>query len=355
MTLFTHLRVASGFSLRYGASQVEDLAERAGERGLDALALTDRDSMAGSVRHAKACAAAGVRPLFGVDLAVPPAIVPEPAGTGGRRSPVKGGAFVAEAVQRVVMLARTAHGWASLCRLTSAAATHSKVAWADVDQAAGEEDLVVLLGADSEVGAALTQGRPDKATRLLAPWRDRFGTALRLGVTCHGRPGTGPGFVRGAARILAFADEHDIPAVLSNTVRYADPGMGEVADLLDSARLLVPIDARDAQRLDDGERWLKDASGMERIAERVAEAAGERADRSVHLLAETEETAASCEDPADAFGLGRLHLPEAHLIGSDEASVHRELAGRCAAAMLHPGYHRRPSYWDRRSPSRGCA
>ncbi|MET7489372.1 DNA polymerase III subunit alpha [Streptomyces sp. NPDC005538] len=348
MTSFTHLRVASGFSLRYGASQVEDLAERAGERGLDALALTDRDSMAGSVRHAKACAAAGVRPLFGVDLAVPPAIVPEHAGTGRQRSPVRGGAFVAEAEQRAVMLARTARGWASLCRLTSAAATDSRVAWADVDQAAGEDDLVALLGADSEVGAALTQGRPDRAARLLAPWRDRFGTALRLEVVCHGRPGTGPGSVRGAARMLAFADEHDVPAVLSNAVRYADPGMGEVADLLDSARLLVPIDARDAQRLDGGERWLKDDSGMERIAERVAEAAGARAARVTRLLAQTEETAASCEvDPADAFGLGRLHLPEAHLIGAEESAVDRELAGRCAAAMMHHGYHRLPAYWDR--------
>ncbi|MYS33638.1 error-prone DNA polymerase [Streptomyces sp. KhCrAH-43] len=347
MVSFTHLRTASGLSLRYGASQVEDLAERAGERGLDALALTDRDTMAGSVRHAKACAAAGVRPLFGVDLSVPPAIVTEPAGTGRRRSPVKGGAFVAEAEQRAVMLARTARGWATLCRLTSAA-TESKVGWADLDQAAGEEDLIVLLGADSEVGAALAQGRPDKAARLLVPWRDRFGTALRLEAVCHGRPGTGPGSLRGAARMVAFADEHGIPAVLSNAVRYADPGRAEVADLLDSARLLVPIDAREPHRLDSGERWLKDTSDMERIAERVAEATGERPGRASGLLAQTEETAASCEvDPADAFGLGRLHLPEAHLIGADESSVDRELAGRCAAAMLQHGYHRRPAYWDR--------
>ncbi|MFJ9434855.1 DNA polymerase III subunit alpha [Streptomyces sp. NPDC101490] len=348
MSSFTHLRVASGFSLRYGASQVEDLAGRAGERGLDALALTDRDSMAGSVRHAKACAEAGVRPVFGVDLAVPPATVPEPAGTGRRRGPVKGGAFVTEAGQRAVLLARTARGWASLCRLTSAAATDSRVTWADLDRAAGEEDLAVLLGADSEVGAALAQGRPDRAARLLAPWRDRFGAALRLEVVCHDRPGTGPGSLRGAARTLAFADEHGVPAVLSNAVRYASPGMGEVADLLDSARLLVPVDTRDARHLDGGERWLKDASDMERTAERVAEAAGERADRAALLLARTEETAASCAvDPADAFGLGRLHLPEAHLIGAGEDTVDRELTGRCAASMVHHGYHRSPAHWDR--------
>ncbi|MFB6817387.1 PHP domain-containing protein, partial [Streptomyces sp. NPDC056347] len=67
---FTHLRTASGFSLRYGASHPERLAERAAERGMDALALTDRDTLAGAVRFAGACERAGVRPLFGVELAV---------------------------------------------------------------------------------------------------------------------------------------------------------------------------------------------------------------------------------------------------------------------------------------------
>ncbi|MGW4278204.1 PHP domain-containing protein, partial [Streptomyces seoulensis] len=67
---FPHLRTVSGFSLRHGASHPERLAERAAERGMDALALTDRDTLAGTVRFAKACAAAGVRPLFGAELAV---------------------------------------------------------------------------------------------------------------------------------------------------------------------------------------------------------------------------------------------------------------------------------------------
>lgn len=56
---FTHLHTVSGFSLRYGASHPERLAERASERGMDALALTDRDTLAGTVRFAKACAKAG--------------------------------------------------------------------------------------------------------------------------------------------------------------------------------------------------------------------------------------------------------------------------------------------------------
>ncbi|MBT2443982.1 PHP domain-containing protein, partial [Streptomyces sp. ISL-36] len=125
---FTHLHTASGFSLRYGASHPERLAERAAERGMDALALTDRDTVAGVVRFAKACAEAGVRPLFGVDLAIDPAgPVPGETGPGGsgrtsaRRVPVRGGAFVDESAPRVVYLARSRAGWAALCRMISAA------------------------------------------------------------------------------------------------------------------------------------------------------------------------------------------------------------------------------------------
>ncbi|MFE7118603.1 PHP domain-containing protein, partial [Streptomyces sp. NPDC057654] len=120
---FTHLHTASGFSTRYGAVHPERLAERAAERGMDAIALTDRDSLAGAVRFAKASARAGVRPVFGVDLAVRERAEPQGRhGTVRRRVPVRGGAFIDESTPRAVFLARDgAPGWAALCGLVSAA------------------------------------------------------------------------------------------------------------------------------------------------------------------------------------------------------------------------------------------
>ncbi|WP_143666909.1 PHP domain-containing protein, partial [Streptomyces sp. rh207] len=67
-----HLHVASGYSARYGGSLPADLVRRAAERGIGTLALTDRDTVAGTVRFAHAAAAAGVRPVFGVEVAVAP-------------------------------------------------------------------------------------------------------------------------------------------------------------------------------------------------------------------------------------------------------------------------------------------
>ncbi|MER6142699.1 DNA polymerase III subunit alpha [Streptomyces sparsogenes] len=355
---FTHLHTASGFSMRYGAVHPERLAQCAAERGMDALALTDRDSLAGAVRFARASAAAGVRPLFGVDLAVRERS-PEPGRTARRRTPVRGGAFIDESAPRVVFLARGgAAGWAALCGLVSAAHAGSAqddprplLHWEDLERGGGATalaPLTVLLGPDSDVGRALAAGRPDRAERLIAPWRELFGDALRLETVWHGRTGTGPGSLRLAARTVGFAADQGVRAVLSNAVRYADPGQGPVADVLDAARRLVPIDPRDPASLDSGERWLKGPGDMARIAERIAEAAGGRRDAARRLLEETERTAAAClVDPEDHIGLGSIHFPEPHLVGAGHRSAERVLRSRCAAAMVLRGYDRDRERWGR--------
>ncbi|MFJ1655289.1 DNA polymerase III subunit alpha [Streptomyces sp. NPDC088337] len=352
---FTHLHTASGFSLRYGASHPERLAERAAERGMDALALTDRDTLAGSVRFAKACAAAGVRPLFGVELAVE---TMDPVRRDRRRAPVRGGAFVDESAPRVTFLARAgARGWADLCHLVTAAhagptAPRAQGAspspgtpllpWPG-DRADG---LTVLLGPDSDIGRALAAGRPDRAAKLLVPWRETYGDALRLEAVWHGRAGTGPGSLRLAARTVGFAAEQRIRPVLSNAVRYADPGQGPVADVLDAARRLVPIDP--AKELDSGEAWLKEPDAMLRAAERIVEAAGFRPGAAHRLLEQTRTTAAEClVDPEDDLGLGTVRFPEPHLVGAGRRTAQRVLASRAAAGMVLHGYAGRRDYWER--------
>nr|WP_202436668.1 DNA polymerase III subunit alpha [Streptomyces sp. SID5910] len=348
------MHTVSGFSLRYGASHPERLAEQAAERGMDALALTDRDTLAGTVRFAKACAKAGVRPLFGAELAV---AAPEPEADrtdtsvrrDRRRTPVRGGAFVDESAPRVTFLARDgARGWADLCRLVSAAHTAgtSPLLSRPDNHADG---LTVLLGPDSDVGRALAAGRPDRAARLLAPWREVYGDALRLEAVWHGRKGTGPGSLRLAARTVGFAAEQRVRPVLTNAVRYADPGQGPVADVLDAARRLVPIDA--GKELDSGEAWLKDAGAMRQAAERIVEAAGFRREAALRLLEQTRATAAEClVDPEDDLGMGAVHFPEPHLVGAGRRTAQRALASRAAAGMVLRGYDRRPGhreYWER--------
>ncbi|WP_406397830.1 PHP domain-containing protein [Streptomyces uncialis] len=412
---FTHLHTASGFSQRYGASHPERLAERAAERGMDALALTDRDTLAGSVRFAKACEKAGIRPLFGTELAVaeqeaesprratagprsaprgdrttpsgrtapadaraaspgdrtapPSTAYPPGARTAratrdasprtshaprtsdpARRTPVHGGAFVDESASRVTFLARDgATGWAELCRLVTAA--HATGGGGPLlDRAALPADgVTVLLGPASDVGRALSAGRPDRAARLLTSWRELYGDALRLEAVWHGREGTGPGSLRLAARTVGLAAEQRVRPVLSNAVRYADPGMGPLADVLDASRRLVPVGALGGP--DSGERWLKDEGAMLAAAERVVEAAGFRRDTAYRLLEQTRATAAECRvDPGDDLGMRSVHFPEPGIVGAGRRTAQRVLASRAAAGMVLRGYDRGPgarAYWER--------
>ncbi|GAA2080759.1 DNA polymerase III subunit alpha [Streptomyces albiaxialis] len=347
MAGFVHLHVASGFSARYGASHPETLAERAAERGMEAVALTDRDTLAGAVRFAKASARAGVRPVYGVELAV--GQPEERRGDGTvrrRRTPVRGGAFVDESAQRAVFLARDgARGWAELCRMVTAAHAGREgvgregerplLPWAE----AHGDGLTVLLGAGSDVGRALAAGRPDRAARLLTAWRDVFGDDLRLAVD-----GSGP--LREAARALGLAAQEGVKPVLTNAVRYADPGQGPVADVLDAARRLVPIDPR--RGLDSGERWLKGPAEMAAVAERAAEAAGYRRNTAHRLLDLTQETAAACRvDQGDDLGIGSVHFPEPWLTGTAGRTAARELRSRCAAGMVARRYERDGRRWRR--------
>ena len=92
---FAHLHVRSGFSWGYGAATPEELVERAAGSGVDALALTDRDTLAGIPRLMQACTGTGVSPIVGAEITM------ETKGVRGH----------------VVLLAESGRGYRSLCKL----------------------------------------------------------------------------------------------------------------------------------------------------------------------------------------------------------------------------------------------
>ncbi|MGY1847973.1 MULTISPECIES: DNA polymerase III subunit alpha [unclassified Blastococcus] len=354
---FVHLHVASGYSMRYGANHPADLVARAAEHGMPALALTDRDGLYGAVKFALACRSAGVRPIFGVDLAVAPALgtsVPpalahvlgeEPsaarssrsrAAAPPRRTPARGGVNVDPRLPRVTFLARNGAGWRSLCRLTSA--THlrgtrgepvSSLAIA-AEHASG---LVPLLGPDSPVGRALLAGRADLAGQQLDAWRAVFGPGLALEVVHH----RGRGDRQRAQALLRFAAEQQVPVVLSNAVRYVDALDAPTADVLDAARRLVPLGARHVDRT-TAEGYLKSGKEMAEVAEDLT---GPDRDAALRLLERTARLAEQCAvDPAGDLGIGSVRYPELDVVttpaerGMGPAQV---LRARCEAGLGRRG------------------
>jgi error-prone DNA polymerase len=317
---FVHLHVASGYSLRHGASAPRILAERAAEHGMSALALTDRDGVYGAVRFAKACRDVGVRPILGVDLAIRPSVTGSDGGsrlTVPSRTPARGGAFLDPGLPRVTLLASGRAGWAALCRLVTAThlagersrpITTAELVAEHVAMAADRGGaLLVLLGRSSEVGRALDARRPDRARALLLQWRARVPEPgdLLVEVVSHRAEGDA---VR-AGRMAGFAAEMHLPAVLTNEVRYADRSDAPVADVLDSARRLVALDPRHVDRR-NAEGYLKSGKEMVEVAEEVARCAG-LSDGGRGLLARTGLVAERCVlDPRADLGIGEVHFPE---------------------------------------------
>src|SRR4051794_19473437 len=338
MDPFVHLHVASGYSRQYGASHPHALVERAAEHEMDTLALTDRDGTYGAVRHAKACRAAGLRPVLGVDLAVRPCfpLVEERASRNRPRTPVRGGAFRDDRlIPRVTFLADASRaggraGWAAVCRLVSAVqlAGERSTPVADLALLAPwleSGDVVVLLGPTSEVGAAVARRRDDLAHRALAPWREVVPPEnLLLELVSHRLPQIGgsvwgPGTTPHAARMAGFARSAGVGTVLTNAVRYTDRRDAPVVDVLDAARRLVALDRRHVDRA-NAEGFLKSGKQMLEVAEEIARLSGlGDTDAEAHrLLARTRQVADRCAlDPRADLGLGEVHFPEFEVATSE--------------------------------------
>lgn len=381
---FTHLHVASGFSLRHGADTPAAIVAAALAHGQPAVALTDRDGMAGAVRFVTACRDAGLGAIVGVDLPL--------ADTGIEvltRTPARGGLVRDPGLARVVVLARGRGGWAALCRLTSALHEFGvdgglpHTVFSRIHRLVRDGGITVLLGPQSDVGLAVAARRPEEARALLEQWRATGAEIVielvshrsrdpRVAVTdVNGAPQRGHAFSTAlAARMWAFAVDARIPAVLTNAVRHVEPSGARTVDVLDAIRRLVPLDARHLDR-SNAEGYLKSTEQMWQLAEEIAEAAGGDAagfashSAAGHLIDATNALAARCVlDPVAHVGIGEVHLPEldvvmgrlsaaaldtawdrplaehrsAATLASEAAAADAVLRGRCEEALLRKGF-----------------
>jgi error-prone DNA polymerase len=397
---FAHLHVASGFSMRYGASTPQALVDRAAELGQGTLALTDRDGLYGAVRFAVAAERAGIVPVLGVDLAVDPAVdlgVPasrtagaSTAGASTAGASRRRGALVDPRLPRVTVLARgrsaglpTGAGWAALCRLVTethlrgergtpvttpellarwaagssphmsqtvecrelavsggsdtASSPHSTVRGVGESGRSDPARLRVLLGPDSDVGRALLAGRQGEARTLLDRWRMLLpADALAVEVVLHGGPEGSPGSRAHAVRLLGLADAAGIPAILSAAVRHVHRDEVRTVDVLDAARRLTLLDSRHLDRVTDAGHLADDAEMWARALEVTGDST-----RAGLLLAETVRVAGECgQDPRKDLGIGSVHLPEPEILGiAPGTDPQYVLAQRCRSAVdwRYPG------------------
>ncbi len=314
---FTHLNVASSYSAHYGVSTPPQLAAAAHAMGAEALALTDRDGLYGAVKHVAACMDHGLQPLLGVNLA----LLDTPGHAAGR----------------IILLARghsNGAGYAALCRSISQAHQAPRgipgLTRRQIAHRVASGNLMLLVGGESDVARALARGQYAKARALLADWKKLAGPMLRVEITTHlSTPGSRYSLGE-AGRMLRYAEELGLKAVLSNAVRYADPDGAVTADLLDSARTLNSLSEMDSCQ-PNGQGWLKSPREMRQLASEIARATERGWMRK--LLRETEAVASfAALDPAGDLGWKKPVIPEASVLGLHRPAM-QELTERVYAAV----------------------
>lgn len=161
---FVHLHVHSQFTLDDGVPTVEELADCAVRSGMRALALTDRNSLAGVVRLHDACMERSLQPVFGAELDLLPL----------------GAVKYAGRTYRQVVLAENEGGFANLTALVSLARrreTPDAPPHMTLEELSEKgAGLIVFNGAPrSELRALLAKGDIDALAEHVEWLREQFG------------------------------------------------------------------------------------------------------------------------------------------------------------------------------------
>lgn len=230
---YAELVCRSNYSFCEGASFPEELVERARELGLAGLALTDRDGVYGSVRFHRSTN--GLRHVHGSLLTL----------RAGDEKVLDGGPSWS-----AVALVQDLGGWASLCRLLTAAR-------AEAVKGRAELPLEALLERNSGLILLARGDWPDDA---LARLHEATGDRLYRAVSRRLIPGE-------EARIDTLT-RGQIPCVATNDVLMHDRSRSELQDVLTCIRLATTLPAAGRRLQPNAERVLKDPARMARLFRR---------------------------------------------------------------------------------------
>ncbi|MGI9170888.1 MAG: DNA polymerase III subunit alpha [Candidatus Nanopelagicus sp.] len=307
---FTHLSVASNYSFKYGVNHPEQLVERAAQLNMDSLALTDIDNLAAAVRFAQSCEAHNIAPILGINIG-----------------------FI-QKQSRITLLAKSGK-LSSLYRLITAINTNTTDGVLTVELLEKfnnySSDLIALFGAKSSMITNLVARKEGAALSIYQLAKSQFDQVVIECVSHLERVGN-LGSTSYAAKSLTFANKHQIPAVITNSVRFIDRSDGPVADLLDASRKLSLISDASIER-SNGEAYLKDTQMMYYLADQISRQAG-LADGH-QLVKTTLDIAQICQlKPRGEIGLGGVHLPEPSLFNAkNQAQLLDQLHQKAAAVI----------------------
>jgi DNA polymerase III subunit alpha len=241
---FVHLRVHSAYSLSEGAIKTEKIPVLAREARMPAVAITDTANLFGALEFSQACAAKGIQPIIGCQIALTrsdnPRLPPEP----------------------IVLLAQNAAGLDNLQRLSSNGFLETDPGLRPqlgLDAIAARASGLILLtgGATGPLARLLAEGQKSEAERLMARFTEAFPDRVAIELHRHGldnERAVEPG-------LIALADAAGVPLVATNDCYFATPDMYEAHDALLAIAEGRMLSEPDRRRVTP-EHWFKPAAAM---------------------------------------------------------------------------------------------
>ena len=207
---FVHLHVHSAYSLSEGAIKPDKIATLAASARMPAVAITDTANLFGALEFSQACAARGVQPIIGCQIALAradaPRLAPDP----------------------MVLLAQDAAGLANLQRLSSRG-------FLDTEPGLKPQMALEAIAAHAAGLILLTGGTAGPLARLLADGQlaeaERLSDALaeafpdRCAIELHRHDSEADRAVEPG--LIALADRRALPLVAANDCYFATPDMAE--------------------------------------------------------------------------------------------------------------------------------
>ncbi len=230
---YAELQVTSNFSFLTGASHPEEMVERAADLGYRAIALTDRNTLAGVVRAHQAAERTGLHFIPGarLDLTDGPSLL---------------------------CLPTTRHGYGRLARLITTGRRRAPkgechLTRADVTEAADPNGHLFIAVPPTPPGPPFTDD--------LAWYRDHLSAPLHLAATHYHRGDDD----RRLAHLAHLADARGVPLVATGDIHQHDPARRRLHDVLTCIREHCTIDTAGWRLEANAERHLKPPAELARL------------------------------------------------------------------------------------------
>lgn len=238
---FVHLQVETAYSLLSSTVSIPALVKKAEQCGYEALAITDRNVLYGSLQFYEACRKAHIKPLIGLTADVEV--------TEGEIYPV-------------VLLAKNNSGYARLLKISSVIQTQPNraISWKWLHSYS--EGLFALSpGKEGEIEQYIAEGRVDLAKAAAKRYIDTFGNeSFYLTLQHNGG--------EDAESILAekynFAKESGVRTAVTNHVRYLESADAFAYNCIRAIGEGRKLEAEEAAH-EQGESYLKNVEEMNRL------------------------------------------------------------------------------------------